>query len=422
MTLKQKYLTTLLLLLQTSFLFASQNTEIYLRAEQYFNEKQYEKALPLLKQEAKKGSKPSMYRLGYMYQNGLGVEQDDKQAAHWFQQSASNYSYTLTMESEEELDEKSFSERISDQMDQNTNKEGAEYSLLKMDTDTVETKSIMSSLIDGNFFGLQAYQETFILPVSYSSKKYPRISSAIPIKTEYQKNTEAEFQISLKKPLTYNLFGLHEHITFAYTQKVWWQMYSDSAPFRETNYLPELFMTVPSSQEFDDNYGLKFTKYGFLHESNGQEGYRSRSWNRLYATANWQWDNIFLSTRVWYRLTEDKKHDGYYDGKVDPDSGIFNPNDEGDDNPNIYEYLGYGDVKVNYLFGKNEIGSIFRYNFGAGGKNRGAIDAHWSYPFFNSEHTFWYVKFFSGYGESLIDYDRYVTKTSFGFSFSRALY
>ena len=418
MKLQKLQLITIFLLVLSSFVMAQDETLEYTRGEQYFNEQQFTKAFDLIQDEAKKGSKPSMYRLGYMYQNGLGVKQDDKKAAFWFQKSASRYEYTLTMESKAELNTKTFKERVADQVDPNTNKEGAEYALLKMDTSTPETKNYMSSLVDGDFFGLKPYQENFILPISYASHKYPRVSSALPLNNvtpEYQNNTEVEFQLSLKKPLTFNLFGWHEHITFAYTQKVWWHLYSDSAPFRETNYLPELYMTVPSSEKIDEELGLKSMKYGFLHESNGQEGYRSRSWNRLYATGRFQWDNLFIATRAWYRIPEDKKDDTFY-------TTLTNPNADGDDNPNIYEYLGYGDVKVNYLFGKNEIGSTFRYNFGAGGKNRGSIKAHWSYPFFDSENTFWYVKFFSGYGESLIDYDRSVTKTAFGFSFSRGLY
>ena len=431
MNLNNKHLLSMFCILFLNTTIFADDVERYLRADQYFSEQMYKKAYPLLVEEAKKGSKPAMYRLGYMFQNGLGVERSDKKAAYWFQQSAAQYEYTINMESKAERESKTLGERISDQMEPSTNKEGAEYALLKMDTKTPETEKIMSSLIDGNFFGLEPYKENFILPISYASNKYPRISAGTHYNNytpeqkkydQYDKNTETEFQISLKKRLTYNLFGFNEYITFAYTQKVWWQLYADSAPFRETNYLPELFMSVPSSQNIDDKYGLKVMKYGFIHESNGQEGYRSRSWNRLYTTANWQWDNIFLSTRIWYRIAEDEKYDGYYEGKVNLVTGLEHPNYDGDDNPNMYKYMGYGDIKLSYLYNKHQFNSLFRYNFGAGGMNRGAIDASWSYPFFNSENTFWYVKFFSGYGESLIDYDRSVTKTSFGFSFSRGLF
>ena len=414
-------LTKLSLLFITSTLLLNislyaDNSISYIKSEQYFNEQLYKEAKPLLEKEAKKGSKASMYRLGFMYKNGLGVKQDDKKAAYWFQKSASEYAFTLNMISNAEIEKKPFTKRLSDQLNPSTNKKGAEYALSKMDTNTPETKELISSHIKGNFFGLKPYKTNFLLPMSYSSKKYARVDSKnlnAPT-TYYDSNSEIEFQISLKKLLTYNLFGFNEYLTAAFTQKVWWQLYSDSGPFRETNYLPELFITLPSSQNMDEKYRLKATKFGYLHESNGQEGYESRSWNRLYISGIFQFDNLFIKPRVWYRIPEDKKSDSFYNGT--------HPNAKGDDNPNIYEYLGYGDLELSYLFGKHKIGSKFRYNFGAGGTNRGSINAHWSYPFFNSKNTFWYVKFFNGYGESLIDYNNHVTKTSFGFSFSRGLF
>lgn len=397
-------------------------------SEQYFNEKQYKKALPLLEDEAMKGIKPSIYRLAHMYQNGLGVKVNYQKAAFWFQQAASEYSYTLIMDTKTEIAKKSFLESLNAQMNPATNKEGNAYILRTMDINTPETSKLFDAIAGGDFFGLHPYETNFLLPFGYSTHKYPHIASDTPTNMYasqddyYEKNLEAEFQISLTKMLTYNLFGWNEYINFAYTQKVWWQIYSDSAPFRETNYSPELFIGIPTLGAINTQSGLKLVKLGFIHESNGQDGYRSRSWNRLYLTGTWQWDELFLSTRAWYKIPESKKYDGYYDGEVNPATGEFEPNYPGDDNPNIQDYLGYGDIKLRYLHDRHEVGALFRYNFGAGGLSRGAIDAHWSYPFFNSENTFWYAKLFTGYGESLIDYDRSVTKAAFGFSFSRDLF
>jgi len=416
MNLSKKHLLTTISTFIIIANLSAEATEKYLQAEHLFNQQQFKEAKPLLEAEAKKGSKASMYRLGFMYKNGLGVKQNDKKAAYWFQKSAQDYAFTLKMQSNAEIKQNPFISRIKEQISPDTNKKGEEYALKKLDTNTPETKELISSNIEGNFFGLKPHHTNFILPASYSSKKYKRINSAnLNAPTSYyDSNSEVEFQISLKKPLTYNLFGFNEYITAAYTQKVWWQMYSESAPFRETNYLPELFMTIPSSQDIDEKYGLKANKIGFVHESNGQEGYKSRSWNRFYLSGDFQFDNLFITPRIWYRVSEDKKNEDFYNGTK--------PNASGDDNPNIENYLGYGDLKVNYLYGKHEFGSVFRYNFGSGGTNRGSINAHWSYPFFDSKNTFWYIKFFNGYGESLIDYDRSVTKTAFGFSFSRGLF
>jgi phospholipase A1 len=338
----------------------------------------------------------------------------------------------LVADSNTTKEEVSFLDRLSSQIDASTNKKGNAYALKKFDTDTAETKKLFSTYLDGGFFGLVPYNTNYILPISYSTHKYRRISSNTHYSEHapeeldkyrfYEKNTEVEFQISFKKPLTYNLFGLNESISVAYTQKVWWQIYSESSPFRETNYSPEIFVIIPTVQKLDDMTGLKAIKSGYLHESNGQEGYRSRSWNRIYIDGKWQWSNLFLSTRLWYKFKEKEKYSGYYSGGANPETGIVEPNYEGDDNPDITDYLGYGDIRINYLYEKHQLGALVRYNFKKGGKNRGAIDLHWSYPFLSSENTFWYAKLFNGYAESLIDYNRCNTKVAFGFSFSRALF
>ncbi len=305
--------------------------------------------------------------------------------------------------------------------------EGSEYALSAMDTDTPETKELYKRTSDKNgYFGLEAYQKNFFLPISYGKDKPPRISNSYPVGDPanpeapfHEKNMEVEFQFSLKTQLLYNTLGWHEYVYAGYTQRAWWQAYSESAPFREINYEPELFMYIPAERNFENDMGLKAVKVGFLHQSNGHDGYQSRSWNRVYLTGMWQWGNLFMSTRAWYRIPEDDKPDGYFDGTS---PGGLEPNAKGDDNPDIYNYLGYGDIKVDYLYGKAQIGLLLRNNLRMDKKNKGAVELNYTYPILNSKNTFWYVKLFHGYGESLIDYNREVSKASVGFSFSRGLF
>jgi phospholipase A1 len=224
----------------------------------------------------------------------------------------------------------------------------------------------------------------------------------------YDKKYEAEFQISLKKPLFFNLLGLNESIVAAYTQKVWWQIYSPSAPFRETNYAPEIFISIPSSKYIDGVSGHKGIRLGFIHESNGRAGLESRSWNRLYLDNMWQSGNLFTRLRVWHRIS-----DGDEATTVD-----F----IGDDNPDIHNFMGYGDLTLTYLYKKHKINLLVRNNLRLSSKNKGSLTLDWSMPTPFSKNSFYYVKIFSGYGESLIDYNRHVNKISFGFSFSRGLF
>ena len=85
-----------------------------------------------------------------------------------------------------------------------------------------------------------------------------------------------------------------------------------------------------------------------------------------------------------------------------------------DDNPDIMNYLGYTSIKFNYFLGKHMFTLMGRGNLWSG---YGAVESTYSYPLIDDAYLF--VKIFSGYGESLIDYDNEITKFSIGFSFSR---
>lgn len=396
-------------------LFAGQKD--YLLAMEYYKAKEYKKAFEIIFAEAQEDNRAAQYRLAEMYENGHGTKADYQQAMYWYKLASSRYDYIESDKVGE--DNASFLSDITKQFGSASIERGNEYALAKMDTDTPETKRLLKSVTDDGFFGLQPYETNFILPLSYGKDKPPRVSSSVPVGAtidSYDQNTEVEFQISLKKQLSYDLFGFNEYINLAYTQKVWWQLYTDSGPFRETNYLPEVFVSIPTAQMIDDLTGLKAVKVGFLHESNGQEGYRSRSWNRVYLTGVWQWKNLFLSTRAWYRLQEDKKSQHYYDGLSS------DPNEPGDDNPDIEKYLGYGDIRLDYLYKNSQFGLLFRNNLRMSGDNKGAIEFNYSHPITDTANTFLYIKLFNGYGESLIDYNRNVTKAAIGFSFSRGLF
>lgn len=401
------------------------NAESYTQGLKYYEAGEYHKAFPLIVEEAKKDNKAAQYRLAEMYEEGKGTNVNYKESSFWYKKAASKYSF-VEKKVFPPKSASTFSKRLSAQVGQDSVEAGNEFALSKIETDTPETKKLFTSLFDGDFFGIQPYYANYLLPVSYSKDKPRRVSSTVPLQelaaspyAQYGENTEVIFQLSLKKDLSFNLFGWNEFITAAYTQKVWWQLYDDSGPFRETNYQPEIFMTIPTSQRIDDAIGLKAVKLGFIHESNGQEGYRSRSWNRLYATGMWQSGNLFVAARAWYRLDEDKKSDAYYAGDNLTLDQIIAQSD-GDDNPDIHDYLGYGDIKMDYLYGKHQFGLLLRNNLDFD-DNRGAVEFNYSYPLFDSPYTSLYVKLFNGYGESLIDYNINVTKASIGFSFSNGL-
>ncbi len=251
-----------------------------------------------------------------------------------------------------------------------------------------ESQESLEQILRGTF-GLKTYGKNFFLPYTHMAKDID----------DGRSKSESIFQISLQYPFGKDVLGLDEEYSIAYTQKSWWQTYSDSRPFRETNYLPEIFMMAPVAKPY-----VNALKIGMIHESNGKDDPISRSWNRVYAKTYHQIGNLFVSPRVWYKLPEKDKAD-----PLDKD---------GDDNPDIDEYMGYGDLELIYLSGKHTFGATIRNNLAQ--ENRGALIADWSFPFtLRNKNLYGYVYYFSGYGESLIDYDKSIDKVGIGILLSR---
>jgi len=249
--------------------------------------------------------------------------------------------------------------------------------------DDKETRDTLSQIL-ASTFDLYPYQENFLSPFSYTTKEEAG-----------RKKVETMFQISVKKPIAYNFFGLKESINFGYTQTSWWQLYTNSSPFRETNYRPEVFVTIPYGKR--DHTSLKALKFGFLHESNGQPEPESRSWNRIYAQSYFQVSSLFFSPRIWYRI----------------------PDGDKDDNPDIEDYLGYGDLTFYLPYKKHTFKLLLRNNLKFDDSNKGFTEFTWNFPLLDSKTTFGFLKLSTGYGDSLIDYNSEINRISFGVSLSR---
>jgi len=60
----------------------------YQKGLHYYKEKNYQKALPLFEEAAKQGYAPAEFKVGYMYEEGLGVPQDYNKALYWYKKAA----------------------------------------------------------------------------------------------------------------------------------------------------------------------------------------------------------------------------------------------------------------------------------------------------------------------------------------------
>jgi phospholipase A1 len=184
-----------------------------------------------------------------------------------------------------------------------------------------------------------------------------------------------------------------------------WQAYdgANSAPFRETNYNPELFYRVTPSNSRLRNWGFDI---GGEHTSNGQTIKHSRSWNRLYFAPHYRWSKSVLYGKVWYRINED-------------DCVLGGEEVECDNNPDISDFYGHAEVTYDLQFGNRSKPPLLRATVGGNlSTGKGRISVEFSYPAV-SKDVYWHLWAFHGYGESLADHDQSRSRVGVGFRFLR---
>lgn len=230
------------------------------------------------------------------------------------------------------------------------------------------------------------------------------LSAYEPIYAVYGPGTssDARLQISFK----YQLFGragagrsLLEGVHFGYTQRLFWDLGKKSSPFRNVDYMPELFYLVPA-RPVGDTITLG-GRAGIRHESNGRDGLASRSLNTVYiqpvVTMPVGSYRLSLGPRLWT-----------YFGDLS-------------DNPRIKRYR--GNTGLTAEIGRDDglrLTTTARLNFGSG---KGSIDSELSYPLdsltSSAPKLYVFGQAFAGYGENLLDYDRRQTRLRIGFGIVR---
>ena len=260
----------------------------------------------------------------------------------------------------------------------------------------------MESLAANNPYVLLPHKPNYFMPLTYQTKInqeeqeefYGRLRGDDAPSKEELENVEFVFQLSVKYIIAKNVLGKFSTLAVAYTNKSFWQAYNDnvSALFRETNHEPEIILGFRPLFDWVDHMSLAFN-----HQSNGQVGNLSRSWNRVILSSAKVWPSRLLNIRAWYRIPEK--------AKSDPDDT------RGDDNPDIGDYLGYGDVFLLEKYGNHTVAATFRNNLDFD-NNRGSVEFDWTFPLTGNLKGF--IQYFNGYGESLIDYNQYQERIGFG--------
>lgn len=194
-------------------------------------------------------------------------------------------------------------------------------------------------------------------------------------------NSEIKFQLSFQTKLADDMLDGKADLWFSYTQVAYWQLFNGdiSAPFRETNYEPEIYAAFLTDYDILGLNGRKIN-LGITHQSNGRAEPLSRSWNRIYAEFFFIRNDFVISFKPWYRIKESSDED---------------------DNPDIKDYMGNYEIRAAQRWNGHLFSAMVRNLFDS--EHRYNSELQWSFPI--TQRLRGLVQWYNGYGENMIDHD-----------------
>lgn len=217
-------------------------------------------------------------------------------------------------------------------------------------------------------------------------------------------HNETRIQLSVRTKIAQGLLAGHDDhrrdaLWFAYSQQSYWQLFNAgiSRPFRSTDHEPELMYVYPTDWPFSQHWRMAYAGLGVNHQSNGQSLPLSRSWNRHVLMAGFEnGSGLYVQARLWKRVAEDAAND---------------------DNPGISNLMGRGELSAFWAAdAHNSWGLTLRHALRS--PANGSVRMEWMRSLGDSANRGLrlHTQLFTGYGDSLIDYNRRRTVLSIGLS------
>ncbi len=248
--------------------------------------------------------------------------------------------------------------------------------------------------IPPNYFAIAFYEPTYILPYYYTFSPPNSVYMGQAPDGERLKHNEFKYQLSFKVPVWQNILNHPISLYLAYSQMSYWQVYAPDAFFRETDYSPEVFLADEINFRLFKNWVVNFINIGAMHQSNGYGTSLERTWNRIYISAVISNDNWVITIKPWAIL----------------ENGTYRRQ-----NPDLAQFMGYGQVVVAYKYG-HQVFSVSARNVIESGGRRSGITLGWSFPL--TQYIKGYVQAYSGYGQSLIEYNHRTNSLGVGIALS----
>ncbi len=201
------------------------------------------------------------------------------------------------------------------------------------------------------------------------------------LKNPNNTNTNIKFQISIAQRLTRSVLPWNTYLYLFYTQKCFWNVLEKSLPMTDLNFNPGIGLTKPLFVK--DRFIGKLT-FMIEHESNGRDSIQSRSWNKVSLAGNiWVDPSLMVHGKVWIPIID------------------------GENNRDILHYCGIYQVGLQVMSPNRRfsgsvimtkrLGKFLNYNT--------VIEL--SYRFLKRDNQYFFMQYYNGYGEGLLDYNKF---------------
>ncbi len=244
---------------------------------------------------------------------------------------------------------------------------GLKAQIVAPDSMTIDTDSLRRDFDNQPYFGL--YKDnyfTFGVPIGET-----------PTKT----NSNVKFQISIAQRLTRSTLPWNTYLFLFYTQKVFWNVLENSMPMTDLNFNPGIGLVKPL-----------FVKDRFIgklmvlaeHESNGRDGVKSRSWNKISFGANIMIEPTFIvHGKFWIPIVD------------------------GGENRDILDYSGIYQVGTQVFSRNRRFGASVTLVKRRGWNLNYNTIIEFNYRLFKRENQYLFAQYYNGYGEGLLEYKKF---------------
>lgn len=246
--------------------------------------------------------------------------------------------------------------------------------IVKLENPDFDADSIRREFDNGPYFTL--YKDNYFTAGTTVGSKPTRV------------NSDVKFQISIAQRLTKSTLPFNSHLFLFYNQKVFWNVFENSMPVRDLNFNPGI--GIGKLLIVKDRV-IGRASMLIEHESNGRDTINSRSWNRISFCGS-----IYISPQFMI-------HAKYWIPIVD-----------GEHNQDILRYSGIFQNGIQVLSNDKRYGFAVTLIKRKGWNLNFNTIVEFNCRLFKRDNQFFFIQYYNGYGENLLDYKQYHSRLRAG--------